>query len=311
MLTPEQVTARWPAFTPAPDEVAVFEEQAGYLCPELCIQANQAVAVAHGAVLKFGTQVTGWDAYVHCSCRFCSSTHPPPLCVCVCVCVTAGRGAVHTPGVIVDGRSSFPSSCMFGWSRPRGHLGRGCNLTHKTPPTAACYVNGAGIPPRLRQRPPGARARVRACSRCGPRMVRATRRSPGTCSTPHTFGAMAGTPRFRVLRNVHTPRGPRWAWPSSQPQVKEATTTTTTTTTTTATAKATVTTTTTTTTTPAVRELFTVVAFCMCRVLSCGAWAGELYAEELNVKLQVMRQVLHWCVAPSRTHTPPVLYALS
>jgi sarcosine oxidase len=56
---------RFPATRPFPDEVGVFEEPAGVLFPEACIEAALAVAAAHGAQLTFSAPVTGWSADDH------------------------------------------------------------------------------------------------------------------------------------------------------------------------------------------------------------------------------------------------------
>jgi sarcosine oxidase len=40
---------------------AVFEENAGYLRPERCTAAHQALAIRHGAELRFSEEVTGWE----------------------------------------------------------------------------------------------------------------------------------------------------------------------------------------------------------------------------------------------------------
>jgi sarcosine oxidase len=54
--------ARWPSVAPLPDEIGVHEAVAGALFPEAAVAAQLQVAAADGAELRFGVQVTGWDA---------------------------------------------------------------------------------------------------------------------------------------------------------------------------------------------------------------------------------------------------------
>jgi sarcosine oxidase len=60
VLTPGEIRDRFPAITPLEEDVAVFEERAGYLFPEECIRAQLGVAAHSGAHLHFDENVTGW-----------------------------------------------------------------------------------------------------------------------------------------------------------------------------------------------------------------------------------------------------------
>jgi sarcosine oxidase len=62
LLDADQVRARFPAFTPADDEVALYEDGAGLVRPERAIAAQLALARAHGADLRTGTEVCSWTA---------------------------------------------------------------------------------------------------------------------------------------------------------------------------------------------------------------------------------------------------------
>jgi sarcosine oxidase len=62
LLDPDQVRARFPAFTPADDEVALYEEAAGLLRPERAIEVLLALAKRHGAELRTGQAVRDWSA---------------------------------------------------------------------------------------------------------------------------------------------------------------------------------------------------------------------------------------------------------
>jgi sarcosine oxidase len=62
LLDAGQVRARFPAFAPADDEVALFEEVAGLVRPERAIAAHLALARAHGADLRTGITALSWVA---------------------------------------------------------------------------------------------------------------------------------------------------------------------------------------------------------------------------------------------------------
>ncbi len=62
VLTAAEVRARFPALHPDPEMVAVWEQRAGVLFPEMGVAALLGLARRHGAELKFGQEVTGWDA---------------------------------------------------------------------------------------------------------------------------------------------------------------------------------------------------------------------------------------------------------
>lgn len=61
-LDASEVARRFPTFRPGADDVAVYEPYAGYVEPEATIRANLSLAGSHGADLRFGERVTGWDA---------------------------------------------------------------------------------------------------------------------------------------------------------------------------------------------------------------------------------------------------------
>jgi sarcosine oxidase len=62
LLDAAEIRARFPAFAPAPDEIALYEANAGFVRPEATVSAHLAVAAAAGADLRFGPRVLGWDA---------------------------------------------------------------------------------------------------------------------------------------------------------------------------------------------------------------------------------------------------------
>jgi FAD dependent oxidoreductase len=62
VLSAEDVSARWPVFQPAVDEIGVYEETAGYLVPENCIAAHLDRAEANGADLRFEEKMVSWSA---------------------------------------------------------------------------------------------------------------------------------------------------------------------------------------------------------------------------------------------------------
>lgn len=62
VLDPDAVAERFPAFTLADDEVAVYEAAAGFVRPEATIAAMLALAARDGAELRGGVEVLGWRA---------------------------------------------------------------------------------------------------------------------------------------------------------------------------------------------------------------------------------------------------------
>ena len=60
MLDAAQMRQRYPQFALRPDEIAVFESDAGYVGPEDAVRAHLALARRDGAQLRFGVKVTGW-----------------------------------------------------------------------------------------------------------------------------------------------------------------------------------------------------------------------------------------------------------
>jgi sarcosine oxidase len=62
VLSANEVTKRFPAFSLREGEVAVHDPRAGYLDPEACNAAHLKVATEHGADLRFDEPVTSWEA---------------------------------------------------------------------------------------------------------------------------------------------------------------------------------------------------------------------------------------------------------
>jgi len=62
VLDAAQVRRRFPAFTPGPEVVALYEERAGFTRPEETVTANLRLAAAAGADLRFETAVVSWSA---------------------------------------------------------------------------------------------------------------------------------------------------------------------------------------------------------------------------------------------------------
>lgn len=61
VLDARQIAARFPNFTPAPTDIAVYEAKSGFARPELTVRAHIDLAVAAGADLRFGEQVLEWS----------------------------------------------------------------------------------------------------------------------------------------------------------------------------------------------------------------------------------------------------------
>jgi sarcosine oxidase len=62
VLIPEEVRKRYPQFALAPDEVALWDPDAGVLFPENCIRSHASGAVDAGAELHYGEKVREWSA---------------------------------------------------------------------------------------------------------------------------------------------------------------------------------------------------------------------------------------------------------
>lgn len=62
VLSSSEITERFPAMRPADHAVGLFEENAGFVNPELTTAANIQVATQHGAQLHFGEAVLSWTA---------------------------------------------------------------------------------------------------------------------------------------------------------------------------------------------------------------------------------------------------------
>jgi sarcosine oxidase len=62
VLDPRQIRERFPAIMPLANDVAVYEELAGYLLTEECIRAQLRLAAQSGAELHFDERVLGWSA---------------------------------------------------------------------------------------------------------------------------------------------------------------------------------------------------------------------------------------------------------
>ncbi len=61
VLGPDAVARRFPTFRLGPDDLAVFEPDAGFVDPEATVTAHLGLAAAAGATLEFDTVVRGWE----------------------------------------------------------------------------------------------------------------------------------------------------------------------------------------------------------------------------------------------------------
>ncbi len=60
VLDAGEISARFPNFTPRPDDIAVYEAKAGFARPEVTVSAHLALAEKCGATLQFGEEVLEW-----------------------------------------------------------------------------------------------------------------------------------------------------------------------------------------------------------------------------------------------------------
>ena len=60
ILTPGEVNQRFPGYDPPEECVAVYEDGAGFIQPELCVEAHLKLARSHGAHLHYGEPASSW-----------------------------------------------------------------------------------------------------------------------------------------------------------------------------------------------------------------------------------------------------------
>lgn len=60
LLDAREIRSRYPTFAPHADDLAVYEDKAGFARPELTVQAHLDLAAAAGAELHFGESVREW-----------------------------------------------------------------------------------------------------------------------------------------------------------------------------------------------------------------------------------------------------------
>lgn len=65
VLSAAEIRQRFPAFQPNENEIGILEKEAGYLVPELCVQAHCELAETHGAELHFEEPMISWTALTH------------------------------------------------------------------------------------------------------------------------------------------------------------------------------------------------------------------------------------------------------
>ncbi|ADG98914.1 Sarcosine oxidase [Segniliparus rotundus DSM 44985] len=61
LLDAAEIRRRFPQFAPQPDDVALYEERAGFARPEATVQAHIDLALGAGAELRFGEPVLDWE----------------------------------------------------------------------------------------------------------------------------------------------------------------------------------------------------------------------------------------------------------
>lgn len=62
ILDAREIRRRYPAFTPADDDIGVAEHNAGYVVPEAAVRTHLACATQHGAHLQYHETVLSWHA---------------------------------------------------------------------------------------------------------------------------------------------------------------------------------------------------------------------------------------------------------
>lgn len=61
ILSADELRSRYPCFQPSSSEIGVYETDAGYLIPELCIKYYLLLARNSGAELHFGEKFLSWN----------------------------------------------------------------------------------------------------------------------------------------------------------------------------------------------------------------------------------------------------------
>jgi sarcosine oxidase len=61
LLDAAEITARFPNFTPHPEDIALYDVKAGFARPELTVRAYLEIAEKAGATLQFGEPVLEWN----------------------------------------------------------------------------------------------------------------------------------------------------------------------------------------------------------------------------------------------------------
>src|SRR3984957_19044136 len=61
LLDAAEITARFPNFTPHPEDIALYDPIAGFARPELTVRAHLEIAEKAGATLQFGEPVLDWN----------------------------------------------------------------------------------------------------------------------------------------------------------------------------------------------------------------------------------------------------------
>ena len=65
ILSSHDIHTRYPILHPNNDEIGVYEHEAGYLIPELCVETYQEKAIDSGADLIFNETVVKWEIIIN------------------------------------------------------------------------------------------------------------------------------------------------------------------------------------------------------------------------------------------------------
>jgi sarcosine oxidase len=115
VLDPAAVARRFPTFRLAGDELALFEERAGYARPEATVAAQLRLAAAAGAELRFGEPVGSWEAGPPARVRTATGVHEADTVV-----LTPGAWAPELAGL--DAPMVVERQVMH-WVAPAGGIG--------------------------------------------------------------------------------------------------------------------------------------------------------------------------------------------
>lgn len=120
LLDAVAIQKRFPALSPPPSFVGLFEKQAGYLLPEVAIHAHLQLAARHGAQLHFHEPLTSWQVTTGGD-RVSVTTAQAQY---EAECLVLAGGAWNSELLQIPTLPLQVERVVQHWFRPAGHAGR-------------------------------------------------------------------------------------------------------------------------------------------------------------------------------------------